>query len=971
MYRVRWSLVLLATLCVGVVPARAQDAGDPELTAALQLSMQKKYAEAAPALEKFLAAFPKSTKAQQARLALGESLLGLEKPDAAARAYEAVLGEKPAPDVKAEALLGLSKARIAQKQDVQAATSLTELFEMTGQDPRLGPVTSVLFGDTLLRLGRPLDAVKAFERVGKWPAHAEAPRAYYMVGESYRAAGNYQEAAITLRNVSQKYWRQPFAAQAGLSSGDAFLAIRKLDEAEAEYRRVLKEYLDSPAAPRAQLGLGKIAFTRGNYGNARQAYQAAGVVFAAAGIGPEAELRMADCYLAEQNVPEARTRYQKLIASVDRKIAGEAWYSLAQTYQKEGQLGQAAEAYQKLGGDRTTGSWAHLGQLRLAEIRSGSGDTAAAVTALRAVLADQPEPAVRDEAQLSLGLTLLKRGEIAAANTELTALAERVPPGPFTDVAAAYAGQGRLEQGDAAGAVTRLTPLLQKELPAEARAVALAAQGRAQLQLKQPEGAAALREVLDKHPTSPVAPVAARTLLNYYRDAKQDTQAEALEKLIAQRYAGLLVAGDASLAEANKELAAGRYGEAVKLYQKVLDSRPDRVTRLKAHVGLARAAAALKKPTDVDRELAALRTDGASPELVAGTAFDVASAFERSGDPARALGYYRASREAGPDADTAPKVLLSLSRILSDTGKLAEATPLLDELIGNYPKSAAAPVALYAKAWVHLERRETAAALPLFEKLLALYPKDPLAADAAFRLGEAARAENRLPQAVEQYRIAAASDLPCAAAASYRLGWILREKKDWDGAAKAFAAVPARFPASPLALEARVRAGEAYLELEQDKQALTLFDAVIAAPAADPKLVIQARVGAAFARLMQGAFDEARAVAEEAALPLHGWYGGRAQLVRAEALFLKEGPKAALVEYSRGASLFARYKDVAGEAQFRVGECHEKLGNAKAAQAAWQKVLDLYGDTEWATRSRDRMSRPEGAAGAASERPAG
>ena len=308
-----------------------------------------------------------------------------------------------------------------------------------------------------------------------------------------------------------------------------------------------------------------------------------------------------------------------------------------------------------------------------------------------------------------------------------------------------------------------------------------------------------------------------------------------------------------------------------------------------------------------------------------------------------------------------------MSRILSDTGKLPEATPLLDELIAKYPKSAAVPAALYAKAWGHLERGETATALPLFEKLLSLYPKDPLAADAAFRLAEAARAENKLPQALDRSRLAAASDLPCAAAASYRVGWILRGKKDWTGAAAAFAAVSTRFPASPLALESRVRAGEAYLELEQDKQALALFEAVIAAPNADPKLVIQARVGAAFARLMQGSFDEARAVAEEAALPVHGWYGGRAQLVRAEALFLKEGPKAALVEYARGATRFARYRDVAGEAQFRVGECYEKLGNTKAAQAAWQKVLDLFGDTEWAARSRDKMSRPE----AASERPAG
>jgi TolA-binding protein len=499
--------------------------------------------------------------------------------------------------------------------------------------------------------------------------------------------------------------------------------------------------------------------------------------------------------------------------------------------------------------------------------------------------------------------------------------------------------------------------------------VALAAQGRAQLQLKQPEGAAALREVLDKHPTSPVAPTVAKTLLNYYRDAKQDTQAEALEKLIAQRYTGLLVAGDNAMSDANKQFAAGRFGEAAALYQKVLDSRPDRATRLKARSGLARAAAALKKPADVDRELTAMRADGASPDVVAKITFEVATTFERDGDPVKALGYYRAAREAGPDPDTAPGVLLALNRILSDTGKPAEAAPLLDELLNKYPQSSAAPAALYAKAWGHLERKESAQALPLFEKLLTRYPKDPLAADAAFRLAEAAKAEGRLPQALERYRLAAASDLPCAAAASYQLGWLLRRQKEWDGAAKAFAAVPARFAGSPLAPEARVRAGEAFLELEQDKQALAQFEAVIAASSVDPKLVIQARVGAAFARLMQGDFDQARSVAEEAALPVHGWYGGRAQLVRAEALFLKEGAKAALVEYSRGATLFSRFKDIAGEAQFRVGECYEKLGNAKAAQAAWQKVLDLYGDTEWAARSRDKMSRPESPA--AAERPAG
>lgn len=959
MRKVRWELVLATTLCVGVAPVRAQDPGDPELNAALQLRMQKKYTEAAPALEKFIATFPKNNKVQEARLALGDTLLTLDKPDAAAKVLEAVLAEQPAPDVKSEALIGLGRARLALKQDAKAVEALAEVFEMTGQDPRQGPLATLYYGDALVRLGKFTEAARVYGRADKWPTHPDAPRAAFMVGEAYRLAGNYSEAAVTLHNVSQKYWRQPFAPEAGLKAGDAFLALDKPDEAEFEYRRVLKEYLDSPSAPRAQMGLGKVAVARGNYGVARQAYQAAVVVFTEAGIGPEVELRMADTYLAEKNVAEARTRYQKLIASVDRKVAGEAWYTLAQSYQQENQLGQAAENFTRLGADKTTGRWSQLGRVRVAEIRNSAGDTAAAVNLLRSVMAEAPEPVVRDEAQLALGLTLLKRGDAAAAEMELSAIAER--GGASADLAGAYVAQFRVEQGDAAGALARTTPLLaKKELPAEVRAVALAAQGRAQLQLKQPEGATALKEVLDQYPTSPAAPQVARTLLNYYRDTKQDAQAEALEKVISQRYRGVVVASDGTLDEAAKQLSAGKLDQASKLYRQVLESRPDRVSRLKAHGGLARIAAVQKKAPEVERELSAMRTDGASPDLVARTAFEAAGTFERAGDMTAAVSFYRTAREMGPDEETAPAVLLSLGRLLSDGNKPEEATPLLDELIAKYPKSSAAPAALYARAWGYVERKEPSQALPLFAKLLENYPAHPLAADAAYRLGEAARKEGKLDLARERFQTAAASDTSAAAPAAYQLGWMLREKKAHEDAAKAFMVVVTRFPKSELAAESRIRAGEAYLELEQDKPALEQFEAVLkSAASTDPKLVIQARVGAALARLMQGDFDAARSTAAEAALPANGWYGGRAQLVRAEALFLKEGPKAAVAEYNRGASLFSRYKDVAAESLFRAGECYDKLGNAKAAQATWQRVLDQYGETEWASRSRERMTKPE------------
>ncbi|MGV3719756.1 MAG: tetratricopeptide repeat protein, partial [Actinomycetota bacterium] len=110
MGKTRWEWVLAAALCVAPVAVGAQEAGDPVFAAAQQLVVQKKYVAAAPALEKFLAAFPKHAKAQLARLALGESLLALDKPEPAAQAYLAVLDDSPAPDLKVEALMGLGRA---------------------------------------------------------------------------------------------------------------------------------------------------------------------------------------------------------------------------------------------------------------------------------------------------------------------------------------------------------------------------------------------------------------------------------------------------------------------------------------------------------------------------------------------------------------------------------------------------------------------------------------------------------------------------------------------------------------------------------------------------------------------------------------------------------------------------------------------------------------------------------------------
>lgn len=950
--------------------AQAQPAASPEdarFAAAHELVLAKKYPEAAAALEKFLADFPKHPKAIQARLELGAALLEIGKPAEAIAAYSAVLPETQSPDLRFQAYYGIGRAHLLLKDDVKAIEALTQAEALTKQDPQYGPAVRVALGDALFRQGKLPEALEAYsDFLARFPDHLDAARAYYGVGEINWLNGNYTEASITFRNFVDKYWRSPLASAAGVKAGDSYLALGKLEDAEFEYRRVLRDYLETPAAPQAQIGLGKISFAKREFANARSAFQAAGLVFAASGIGPEADLRIADTFRAEKNLEEAKKRYTELLVSPNSAVAREARYSLGLTHLADEKTPAAVAEFTRLSEDPQSGRFGQLSRLRLAEVKSAAGDPAAAAALIRPVLTGRADPDVRDEASLLLGEALLRTRDVAGADTELSALLKRAPQGPLSARATVLLAEARVQMSKPAEAVTLLSELLGRGLEPDTRAAALAGLGDAQIRSKQEkEGVAALREVLEKHPTAPSAASAARTLLAYYQTTNQGPQAAEMEQLLAQRYGGSATAEDTLLAQADQLLQGGKFEEARALYSSVLDRKPDRSRRTRARAGAAESLASLKKPAEAAAQLAELGKEAAAPAVLADAHFRVGRAYEKSGNAAAALAEYRAARTAGPSPETAPALLLGLGRLLEDAQKPAEAEAALRELITAHPKAPVLPEALYELAWTLLDQGKPDAARPVFVRLATDFPKHALAADAAFRVGEQDFQSGDYAAAAARYRQAAAAGTAVSDRAAYKLGWALRLSGDHAGAADAFSQVVKLAPQGPLAQESRVRAGEALLHLEKDAEALAQFEAVLksgGAARSDPDLLVQARVGAALAYLQQGAGDKALTLATEAAVPANGWYGGKAQLARAEAVFLKEGPKAALVEFSRGASLYARHRDVAAEAWFRVAECYEKSGDLKSALAAWQRVVDSYPGTEWAARARERLGKPAAAA---------
>ncbi|WP_419814118.1 tetratricopeptide repeat protein [Glacieibacterium sp.] len=108
-------------------PDTAPATPEAQWRAAYALVIAKNYDEAEPALQDFIAANPKSTRASDAQYWLGKTYAAQDQPAQAAKAYLDGYQKFPKGTRAPDSLLGLSQALIDLKKPQQACRSLNEL----------------------------------------------------------------------------------------------------------------------------------------------------------------------------------------------------------------------------------------------------------------------------------------------------------------------------------------------------------------------------------------------------------------------------------------------------------------------------------------------------------------------------------------------------------------------------------------------------------------------------------------------------------------------------------------------------------------------------------------------------------------------------------------------------------------------------------------------------------------------------
>ncbi|RMH70069.1 MAG: outer membrane protein assembly factor BamD [Gemmatimonadetes bacterium] len=197
---------------------------------------------------------------------------------------------------------------------------------------------------------------KGFKLITKYPQSDLVDDAIFMIAESYRHKGEYDEALRKYEEIRIYYPNSDFrddteygigltrflkkdyegaintllifetqfpesiwTDDAFYTMGDAYFALERYAEAEQAYRRVAAQYRKSPLRAEAQFKAGEAAFVTGQFDKAKFAYGQVLRYKPDREVAFEARFRLGECHLQLKEYSSAMTIYERLLREAQNR----------------------------------------------------------------------------------------------------------------------------------------------------------------------------------------------------------------------------------------------------------------------------------------------------------------------------------------------------------------------------------------------------------------------------------------------------------------------------------------------------------------------------------------------------------------------------------------------------------------------------------------------------------------------------
>jgi TolA-binding protein len=976
---------LAATLFAGhVAAARAPDAPAPltstnaaataAYASAAALHNREAWDLAAEEWQALLAAHPDDPLALRGRhyLAICQEKLG-RWPEAA-KTLEAVIASRADAETVALARWDLARGSFAAAQAkpgaeayAGAAKRLAAFLTAHPAHPRAAEAQRLL-GESLWQAGKREEAVTAWERfVRDHATAARLPDVLYALGIGQAELGRRDQAAATLARFAKEFPAHPLAADVALWRADVALAAGKPADAEAAVK-VLASGTGTRAAD-ALDRLGKARWDRKDWAGAADAFTTLARAHPASPLAARARVAAGRASVEARRPDAARQLFESALAAKDPESLDAAHW-LAVLELDAGRPARAVEVVEQALA-AAAGRQADAAVLSRLELDRAAG------------LRGQPE----------------KRAEAAQAYAKIAASRRGSPAGA---TAAALAAVTLLELDKPAEALAAAdaflgTPAAAQE--AEAARDVRAVRAEALLALgKATDAATAYGELAAANPTSPRVAAWKLRQAAALATAKQwaaahDTLARATSGLKGDQQAEAMLLDATALLELDQPKPAADLLAALDTAHPQWSRRGEaRLLRVRALSAAGDAAAALA----LAERIVADAPGGPQADVAW---YRLGQLRQDAGKPDAAIEAYAKSVAAAPRGPRAAWALLAAGWCHETAGRLPEAIRAWTDLVDGHPKSAAVPEALVARGDARRRSSDFEAGLADARRALEAARGTAPAVEPA-TLSEARLLEGLCLAGLERHGQAAAAfrrlvdERPDAAGvdrALYELGVAqARDGKAADAAAT-LQSLMKRFPQSRHAADAWLELGEGHWAQKQWDDAARAYAAAVAAAGSQPLVAEQARHKLGWAHAMRGdhaaaaaAFQEQVTAAPsgsfaadgqamlgesllaldkpaEAAKPLAAALADPAKLSSPEmrdAAFLRAAEAAARQEQWEESLARARKLETVApesprlpEARYAAAWAEQNLGRLDAALAGYRAVADAA-RTEVAARAR-------------------
>ena len=943
----------LSLLWHAALPVWADQAADQYAVAAAHYAA-KRWDLAATEFRELVERHPQSPRASQSRYYLAECLIQSGKYREAAETLAQLLQQESDIQLARRALFRQGEAWHLAGEPKSAEPVLRKFLESYDDDP--SALHALCYhGASLLALRQPAEASEQF-------------------GQALRrgATGSLEEMCR-------------------LGKGQSAEQLRKEDDAAQWYEGLLAAK-SSKVAQRARLNLGALQFRRGEFASAVATLKPLADLPADNALREEARYWTA-LGLLQAGLHQPALEILLPWTNQSGPRAEEACYRAATALVSLNRADEAAALLKKLSHD---GAWGDAALLARIQIAVKQQDDVAVENLHQEFCRRFPRsPRISEVAEI-----VARRLDAAGKHAEaIELLRSRLGDGHKDDdadrrrrylLALSYVGQQRHED-----ALRQLDLVLQTG-DLELKRRALQSQGAILVSLgRYQEAIAPLAASLELNPGAAEAAVGRGNLAVCYARTGRIAEAKQIDKELQSQPLDVARALNL-LALAEAAAAANQRDWAQRLWVRIADSQAPVEHQLQALYSLARSQLLAGQPADAIETCQKLSDRQPSGLVRAQAQWLRAASLEKLRQSAEALQAYRILSEQ--ETALTPAALAKAAQLEQSLSRPDEAIQLYRRLASQFPEAPESDAALYQAAWLLQAASRDQESLDCFSTLHQQYPASRYWADATYRLAAAAlkSGQNDAVRCLVT-ALVEKSETPPEVLAHALLLDVQRgvAEGNWTDVEAAANELMKRVPQSQLVRVAEFWLAEAAYRRQQTDEAVRRFTALEQRKqqGQDPWLaMVPLRLGqlAAAARdwpaarrrveqvrrdwphgdhvqemeylwgrclAAEARFDEARQAytrVTDADGQTKTETAAMAQWMIGETFLHQERHEDALRAYLRVEALFA-YPRWQAAALLEAGRCYEALGRPADAIAAYQRILEKYGQSTYCDEARKRL----------------